>query len=54
MERCTQCGDYRKHIKDGLCLFCRHGPGGKSTEKKVDPNFRYATGKAIKSAEIEK
>ena len=55
MEKCKNCNQYRKYLnEDGICILCLRGPGGNATEKKVDSDKTYATGKPLKSAVIEK
>ena len=54
-QRCKKCGEYRKLLnEEGVCIFCSHGPGGRTTEKRSKSEQEYRIGKAIKSAVTSK
>lgn len=47
MPECKYCHQNRNELKDGLCILCRRGPGGKPVEVKVKTEMQYR-GKVIK------
>ena len=54
-KQCRQCRQYRSRLnEDGVCIFCSHGPGGRTTKKKSRSEQQCRIGKAIKSAVTSK
>lgn len=47
MPECKYCHQNRNELKDGLCILCTRGPGGKPVEVKATDGTQYK-GKVIK------
>lgn len=52
MSECKYCHQNRNELKDGLCIICQRGPGGKPVEVKATKGVKYK-GKVIKSISKE-
>lgn len=53
MPKCKGCDQQRNELKNGLCIICRRGPGGKPVEiKEGGPRIKYR-GKVIKEISKE-
>ena len=47
MEKCESCGQMRKYLNNGICIFCERGPGGNAVEKEVSNIEHRVRGKVV-------
>lgn len=52
MPECKYCHQNRNELKNGLCILCTRGPGGKPVEVKATNGIQYR-GKVIKTSSKE-